>query len=125
MSLRERVKAFAPEGARRLRARNPAYAALSFDDVVAAAELLLVGIARVAEGGDPAEMDRHLRRVAPLRAEQKMSPVDITEAFTEVRGVLGTAADVEPKLSLSGRHRLFEAVDAVERRAVELIDQAR
>lgn len=123
--MRERVKPFATEGARRLRARNAAYAAIPFDDVVAAAELLLAGITRVAEGRDPSEIDRHLRRVAPLRAEQQMSPLDITDAFTEVRGVLRAAADLEPKLSHSGQQRLFEAVDAVELRAVELIDRAR
>lgn len=114
----------ARELALRLQAVNAAYAAMPFEEVVEAGELILLGIIRNARGCETSTLDNHLGRVGALRAEQAVAEPDVSFAFGELRACLASAvaaltpaeAEREPDLAT-----LVEVAAEAERKLVELL----
>lgn len=128
MPLSQAVPPIARELALRLREGTATYAAMAYDEVVDAGELLLLGIIRAARSGDPGRLDAHVRRLGALRADQLVSQADVEAAFVEVRAALRSAvaalspdeAALEPDLAT-----LLDVSADAEQKLIELLRSPR
>jgi hypothetical protein len=127
-SLTSEVPRVAHELAVHLQASSAAYAAMPFEEVAEAGELLLLGIIRSARTRDTAMLETHLARVGALRADQLVAATDIALGFTEIRRALSAAVAALPPAeaeSEPGLELLLRVADDAQRRLTELLRSPR